>query len=254
MSEAGKDNSLQLARLKAASEDYKVHKSIFVDPVTDEKLEGFLEWPAFRDQFLNDWINNRRVVTEKEADVIFDRIADESLTELENLGSNADVAALAEQVAASEESTEEAQDEVTPATVVEPGVVLTTEEAPAAGVAPKRRGRPPGSGKKPKLAIVVSNDTPAAEAAAPAKRKSYYVPVSERKAKAAKPAAKASKPKVKAAAAKKKGKSTSERAAEIVAWGQSRKWARKDIIERMVARIDGLGAAYAGTLYQKFAN
>lgn len=243
MSEA-KDNSLQLARLKAASEDYKVHKSIFVDPVTDEKLEGFLEWPVFRDQFLNDWINNRRVVTEKEADVIFDRIADESLTELENLGSNADVADLAEQVAASEESTEEVQDDVTPAAAP----IVAAVEAPA--VAPKRRGRPPGSGKA-KLEVVVSNDT-LTEAAAPKKAKSYYVPVSQRKA--AKPTAKVSKPKVKAAAAKKKGKSTSERAAEIVAWGQSRKWARKDIIERMVARIDGLGAAYAGTLYQKFAN
>jgi hypothetical protein len=49
------------------------------------------------------------------------------------------------------------------------------------------------------------------------------------------------------------GKSKNERAAAIIAWGQSRKWSRKDIIARMINQIDGLGAAYAGTLYQKYA-
>lgn len=244
-----KADNLQLARLKAASEDYKVHKSIYIDPVTEERLEGFLEWPVFRDQFLTDWKSNRRVVTEKEADVIFDRIADESLSELENIGTPADVSELAEQVAASSESDEDTLS--TELEKVNPEAAISAAPIEIPAVVTKRRGRPPGSGKA-KLTVVASNDAPVATVAKP-KAKSYYVPVSQRKA--AKPA-KVSKPKLKAAAAKKKkkNKSTSERAAVIVAWGQSRHWTRKDIIERMVTQIEGLGAAYAGTLYQKFAN
>lgn len=236
-----KTEGLQLARLKAASEDYKVHKSIFVDPVTEERLEGFLEWPAFRDQFLADWKSNRRVVTEKEADVHFDRIADESLSELENIGAPADVSDLAEQVIAAQDD----QDDTIGVIVENPTTGQPIAVAVEAPVAAKRRGRPPG---KAKLTVASSNDGQFADGAVATtkKAKSYYVPVSQRKS------AKVSKPKK--AAAKKKGKSTSEVAAVIVAWGQSRHWSRKDIIERMVARIDGLGFAYAGTLYQKFAN
>lgn len=229
-----KADTLKLARLKAASEDYKVHKSIFVDPVTDEQLEGFLEWPVFRDQFLSDWTNNRRVVTEKEADVIFDRIADESLSELENIGAVADVSDLAEQVAATEEDQDDTS--VIVESTASQAAAVVTETAP---VAAKRRGRPPG---KPKLEVVVSNDTPA-----PAKKaKSYYVPVSQRKA--AKPA-KVAKPKK--AAAKKKSAAAPSKAQAIVEKYAARDWSRKDIIEKLVA--SGVSAGYAPTLYQKFA-
>lgn len=237
--EPRKASALELSRLKAASEDYKVHKSIYLDSVTGEPTEGFLEWPAFRDQFLTDWKSNRRIVTEQEADVHFDRIADESLSELDSLGATADVSALAEQVV----QTQEAQDDTIGVIIENPTTGEPVAVATAPVVAPKRRGRPPG---KAKLKVVVSNDTPA-PAAAKAK-KSYYIPVSQRKV--------AAKKAPKKAAAKKKGssgKSTSERAAVIVAWGQSRKWSRKDIIDRMTSQIDGLGAAYASTLYQKLA-
>src|SRR5277367_4733290 len=92
------EKEMQIARLKAASEEYKVHKSIFIDPVTEEPLEGFMPWPQFRDEFLADWKSNRRVVTEKEADVHFDTLADESLSELEKIGAPTDVNVLVDQV------------------------------------------------------------------------------------------------------------------------------------------------------------
>jgi hypothetical protein len=227
---------MELARLKAASEDYKVHKSIYIDPVTEERLEGFMEWPVFRDEFLADWKSNRRVVTEKEADVHFDRIAEESLSELENIGAPTDVAALAEQVASSEGS-DEASDDTLP-TATAPTAAPVAAEAPAA-TAPKRRGRPPGSGK---LKVVASND----EAPAAPKRRGRP-PGSGKKATVA------SKPALKKVAAKKKGGNTSAKAQTIVERYAARKWSRKDIIEKLVSQIDGLGTAYASTLYQKFA-
>ncbi len=212
---------LELARLKSASEEYRVHKSIYKDPVTDEELPGFQTWPVFRDEFLEDWKSNRRVVTEKEADVHFDRIADESLNELETIGTP-DVAALVDEV----EKTE--QEETIGVIVADP----TTGEPVAVAVAteaPKRRGRPPGSGKK--------------KAVVPGSR-SYLRNTEKVLRKVAKKAA-----------AKKKGGSTSERAQAIIEkYGPSgRKWSRKDVIEKLVSSIDGLGSAYASTLYQKFA-
>jgi hypothetical protein len=239
-----KFSPLELARLKAASEDYKVHKSIFVDPVTEEPLEGFKTWPEFRDEFLADWKSNRRVVTEKEADVHFDKIADESLAELENIGAPTDVAALAEQVAT--DSDTDADDSATgPFTTQTPheAAQAALQAAAPTATAPKRRGRPPGSGK---LKVVASND----EAPAAPKRRGRP-PGSGKKASTAK----ASKPALKKVAAKKKGGGTSAKAQAIIEkYGPAgRKWARKDVIEKLVNSIDGLGAAYASTLYQKFA-
>lgn len=220
---------LQLARLKAASDDYKIHKTIFIDPVTEERLEGFMEWPAFRDAFLADWKSNRRVVTEKEADVIFDKLADEALTDLENLGAPTDVNALADQAAAAQDS--DADDE-TPVPATAPAATPAAE-APAT-TAPKRRGRPPG---KAKLTVVASNDTPVA-----AKRRG-------------RPPGKSTRPVTRKVAAKKKGGGTSVKAAAIIAkFGpKGRKWDRKDVLVKLQSSIKGLGAAYASTLYQKFA-
>lgn len=227
-----KSTPMQLVRLKAASEDYKVHKSIYIDTLTEERLEGFMEWSVFRDKFLIDWKSNRRVTTEKEADVHFDRIADESLAELENIGAPTDVAALADQVAADLPS-DEASDEIpVPATA-------PTAEAPVA-TAPKRRGRPPG---KAKLTVVASND----DAPVAAKRRGRPPGSGKKATTTSKPALKV--------AAKKKGGGTSAKAEAIVAkYGLAgRGWSRKDVIAKLTSSVKGLGAAYASTLYQKFA-
>src|SRR5271157_2151169 len=100
-----KPKSVEQVRLENAADAWKVHKSIYLDPVTGDPLEGFQVWPVFRDEFLIDWKSNRRVVTEKEADVHFDKIVDESLSELENIGAPTDVAALADQL--SQDSTDD---------------------------------------------------------------------------------------------------------------------------------------------------
>lgn len=224
----GKSTPMELARLKSAAEEYKVHKSIFIDPVTEEQLVGFQPWPVFRDEFLADWKSNRRIVTEKEADVHFDRIADESLSELEQIGAPTDVNALVDQVAQTEID-EDDSISITP---------VATPVAEASAAAPKRRGRPPGSGK---LKVVASND------AVPAVAKRRGRPPGS-----GKKAAVASKPSRKVAA-KKKGGNTSAKAQAIVERYVARKWSRKDVIEKLVSQIDGLGVAYASTLYQKFA-
>lgn len=144
----GKMPPLELARLKAAAEDYKLHKSIFIDPVTEEPLEGLKLWPEFRDEFLADWKSNRRVVTEKEADVHFDKIADESLSELQTIGAT-DVAALADVFAAAQEDVEPV---LPPSDTVIPVPGIPTNAAVELISTPKRRGRPPGSGKKASVA------------------------------------------------------------------------------------------------------
>lgn len=221
-----KASQLELARLKNASEEYKVHKLNYIDPVTDEELPGFQTWPMFRDEFLADWKSNRRIVTEKEADVIFDRIADESLTELENIaGATVDVNTVVDEVEKSE------QDDtigviVAGADGVPVAVAVGTVPVADAPIATKRRGRPPG--KKVATAKVV------------------------RKVVAKKTKTK-SKPKKVAAAKKKSGNSTSEKAKAIVERYVARKWQRKDVIEKLMSSIDGLGVAYAATLFQKFA-
>lgn len=215
--------AIELVRLKNASEAYKVHKSIYIDPVSDEQLPGFQAWPEFRDEFLADWKSNRRLVTEKEADVIFDTIANESLSELETIGAT-DVAALADVLGT-------AQDETIGVIVENP---TTGEPIAVATVVVKRRGRPPGTAK---LKLVASTEAPVAAAKRgrpPGAKKTAVV-------------------KSKKVAAKKKGGNTSAKAQAIVERYVARKWSRKDIIVKLQAQIDGLGAAYASTLYQKFA-
>jgi len=85
-----KPKDYQQVRLENAMDAWKIHKSIYLDQVTCEPLPGYKAWTEFRDEFLIDWKSNRRLVTEKEADVIFDKLADESLSELENIGAAAD--------------------------------------------------------------------------------------------------------------------------------------------------------------------
>lgn len=224
-----KSSQLELARLKNASEDYKVHKSNYIDPVTDEQLPGFKLWPEFRDEFLADWKSNRRIVTEKEADVIFDQIADESLTELETIGVTVDVNVVVDEVEKSEQddtigvivANPETGEPIAVAVGTAPSRLNLDTELAARAATPKRRGRP--AGKKVATAKVV--------------RKVI--------------AKKTSKPKK--VAAKKKSGSTSEKAQAIIERYVARDWSRGQIIEKLQAQIDGLGAAYASTLYQKFA-
>lgn len=94
-----KPKTYQQVRLENAADAWKIHKSVYLDTVTGDPQPGFQAWPQFRDEFLIDWKSNRRLVTDKEADVHFDKIADESLSELENIGSlPVDVNALADEV------------------------------------------------------------------------------------------------------------------------------------------------------------
>lgn len=217
-----KASQLELARLKNASEEYKVHKSNYKDPITDEELPGFQTWPVFRDEFLADWKSNRRVVTEKEADVIFDQIADESLTELETIGVTLDVNTVVDEA-------EKAEQEDATVPLVDAPTAADFDNSPVLSrvitvMVPKRRGRPPG--KKVATAKVVRK-------------------VVSKKAKSAS--------KSKKVAAKKKSGSTAEKAQAIVERYVERGWQRKDVIEKLVSSIDGLGTAYAASLYQKYS-
>lgn len=229
-----KATALDLARLKSASEAYRVHKSIYLDPVTGEPETGYQLWPEFRDEFLNDWKSNRRIVTEKEADVHFDRIADESLNELETTGIPVDVNQVVDQVEQTQVSTEETE---IPSTATAPvSAVAAHDEVHSA---PKRRGRPPGTGKA-KLKVVGSNGQVAP------KRRGRPVGSTSKSS---------SVKKMKKVAAKKKGGGTSTKAESLILkFGpKGRKWPRKDVIQKLVDSIDGLGAPYAASLYQKYA-
>ena len=239
-----KPKTYQQVRLENAADAWKIHKSVYLDTVTGDPQPGFQAWPQFRDEFLIDWKSNRRLVTDKEADVHFDKIADESLSELENIGSlPVDVNALADEVVkadyegqTNDESPEAAMLPTASVVVVATGepvveATVTMGDVPAV----KRRGRPPGKAK-----VVADRDALVPAVSVEAGRDETT------KSKPAKVA--------KAKVAKKKGVSTSAKAATIIALYQSRKWSRKDIIAKLQSQIDGLGAAYASTLYQKFAN
>ena len=194
---------IKLNQLKKASEAYAELRSLHTDPLTEEVDGDFPAWSIFRDGFIAEWISNRIIVDEKEADVMFDTIVETAIQEIE----------AAEAVAASTEVVE----------LTTPVAAVTT--APEAVVVAKRRGRPPG--KK-------------VEGATPAK-KSYYKPKAKGVAKNKKVAAK-----------KKSGSSASSKAQTLVERYVERKWSRKDIIAKLQEQL-GMGAAYAGTLYQKFA-
>jgi succinate dehydrogenase flavin-adding protein (antitoxin of CptAB toxin-antitoxin module) len=274
---------IHLKRLKFASEAYRDHKAIFTEQIfddetqrlIDEPIEGYIAWPAFRDEFLKDWINNRRPIDEKEDQVMIDKLADEALNELMDTGASVDLGAVVLQVEEIEQVVADADsatimldtlevadaDSATimldtlevasvsesevPVDVPEEGdeedVPLPLEEAEAitipvdeATAAPKRRGRPPGSGK------------PKAEKVAKVpKEKVPKVPKV--------PTVRAAKKKVakKVAAKKADGGSKAEKARGIIAkFGpRGRKWERKDILEKLVSQL-GVGPAYASSLYQ----
>lgn len=191
-------------RVKKASEAHVELKALHTE--YDEVDETFPDWQTFRDNFILDWIANRTIVTEEEAEMIFETTADEALAVIETAEQNDSPRTISVLVASS--------------TSVEPGVVLTAVDAePAVAVAPKRRGRPPGAGKK---AVVV------------------------------KAAAKKSSTKKKVAAKKSSGGSASAKAQVLIEKYASRDWSRKDIILKLQSQLD-MGAAYASTLYQKFA-
>lgn len=222
-----KASQLELARLKNASEAYKVHKSNYIDPVTEEQLPGFQAWPEFRDEFLADWKSNRRVVTEKEADVIFDNLADESLTELATIGATVDINLVVDGVEKEEDDTigviVEGEGGVPIAVAIEGNTVIATANPK---VIRKEIAKRRSTSKKVATAKVVRKVV--------AKKKVV------------------SKPK-KVAAKKKSGATSADKAKAIIERYVARKWARKDVIEKLVNSIDGLGVAYAATLYQKFA-
>lgn len=229
-----KSSSMELTRLKAASQEYKVHKSILIDPVTEERLTGFLEWPVFRDVFLTDWKSNRRVYTAREADMIFEKIANESLSELDRTGASdvgTDESVTTTEIPPEVRGVVQEVSQAAVQAVLEAAVKAAKTAVPApapkrygrgrgrpsssvkdTSTAPKRRGRPPGSGKK----------------------------------------ATASKPAMKRVAAKKKGGNATMRAQAIVEKYKARDWPRKDIIQKLI--VAGISSGYAPSVYQKFAS
>lgn len=224
MSEKVSGTALALNRLKHASAAYQEYKAIHidyestgVDPETninegDHMAEGFKTWPEFREEFLTDWNNNRRIVDEKEADMHFDNVANEALSELDTAGAIVELVVDGTVVASSDASVTE---------VASTGDASVTEVAPAT----RRRGRPPGSGKAKAVKAAVI--------------------------KGAKRGRPASTKKVKAQAAKKKA-GTNVGQAIVEKYGPAgRKWARKDVIEKLIAA--GISTGYAPSVYQKFA-
>lgn len=208
-------------RVKMAGEAFKIAKttndestvsSLDITNGDDEAGEvdyTFPTWQVYRDNFILDWIANRTIVTEEEAEMIFERDVNDALSVIEagEVGGSTDVE-LGTEITTAVTGAPEAAREVQ--AQARERAVDNGDGTPA-----PKRGRPAGKVKAVKVKKVV---------------------------------------KLQKVAAAKKGKSTSERAAEIIAWGQSRHWARKDILERLTTQIDGLGAPYAATLYQKHAS
>jgi hypothetical protein len=83
--ETAGDKALRLNRIKNASEAYAELKALNTDPLTEEVGADFPSWPTFRDEFIADWTNNRTIVTEKEADAMFDEIVETAVKELETI-------------------------------------------------------------------------------------------------------------------------------------------------------------------------
>jgi len=80
--ETAGDKAIRLNRIKNANEAYQELKVLHTDPLSGEIGEDFPKWSIFRDDFIADWTNNRVVVTEKEADAMFDEIVNEAEKEL----------------------------------------------------------------------------------------------------------------------------------------------------------------------------
>jgi len=147
------------------------------------------------------------------------------LNELDSGTVTIDVAEVADQVEASEELTEADAPALVLEHEAEASAPVATESEAAA---PKRRGRPPGSGKK----VAVAKGEP--------------------KRRGRPPGAKAKVPKTpKQAAAKKKGGNKAAQAREIIATWSAKGWARKDIIGKLIERLE-LSPATASTYYQNY--
>ncbi len=204
---------IKLNQLKKASEAYAELRTLHTDPLTDEVDGTFPAWSIFRDDFIADWTSNRIIVDEKEADAMFDTIVEKAIQEIETAEAGAT------------------------AVETEPTAAPIATTAPEAVVTAKRRGRPPGSAK-------------AVDATAP--KKSYYIPVSQRKGTKATKAKTAKVTKTKKVAAKKKsaGGGKMDLARVTVEKFTAKGWSRKDIIARLVD-VNGLSPAYAATAYQK---
>jgi hypothetical protein len=195
-------------RIKMASEAYQELKSIegeydltavAIKGNEDDDgdvVESFTDWATFRDNFILDWIGSRTVVNEKEADMIFERTADEAL-------------ALIEQTEAASGSEEAA------------GLAAETANEPAPAPAPRKRKTLRENVRPLRKSVVKSKKT------APKKKKA-------------------------AAAKKKSGGTASAKAQVIIEKYAAKDWSRKEIIQKLQDQL-GMGAAYASTLYQKFA-
>lgn len=212
-------------RIKKASEAYKELQALYADydgdivsqnehEATGETLDGepaeaeaLPDWQTFRDNFILDWMQNRIVVTTEEADEMFERDVNDALEQIESQGSDS-------------QSTSEP---TVASTASEPASTQGESTAePAASAAPKRRGRPPGSGK------------------AKSATKKVVKTKSVRKVVKAK------------STGGRKGTSVASKAQTLIARYQEREWSRKDILQKLQDQLE-IGKPYAATLYQKFA-
>lgn len=245
--ESKKIRAIKLKRLKFATEAYADHKACYTDPVTGEEFPGYKPWDEFRDEFIADWISNRRPINEKEDQVITDKLVDEALGELDALGAPVDLGTVIDTIEQNDAATI-AFDTAVASDEAPKAVPTTTMPVDEATTAPKRRGRPPGSGK-PKVIAVEANDAGTVELVDAAPKRRGRPPG---KAKAGvvktKPAKVAKK-----AAAKKAGGSNADKARKLIAmYGpKGRKWERKDVIAKLISQL-GLGAATASTYYQNY--
>lgn len=220
-------------RVKMASEAYQILKGISADvsvasieceplvPTEDEAeaqevvdADEFPSWPTFRDNFLLDWIGSRIVVTDKEADMIFERTAEEALAAIEQAEQN---------------DSETTIIDSTPSSVLtdtSKPLIVTIGDVPAV----KRRGRPPGKKVPGSTSYLPITTKTLAKLKAKTARKKYA-------AKAKKSVARGS---------------ASAKAQTIIEKYGARDWSRKDIIAKLQTQLE-MGAAYASTLYQKYA-
>lgn len=93
-------DAIKLHRVKQASEAYKELKSIcaqtdldsLLPKIAGDELDGeepynvvstVPTWPEFRDAFIADWAANRTIVTDKEADAMFERDVEEAIAAIE---------------------------------------------------------------------------------------------------------------------------------------------------------------------------
>jgi hypothetical protein len=236
-----RDPNIKLKRLKMATDAYKEYKQIHVEypedivesPVcddyqlTDSTDMWYKPWVQFRDEFLVDRELNYRLVDEKEAEVIFNETAENALNELDSMP---DINTIVDDVE-TQTSDDVDSDPVVEMTQSDVSVESVVPTPAAVVVAPKRRGRPPGSGGKAKTV------------------KTPKVSTTTRRAKRGPVTRKTVRKTVRKVAAKKRGGSNAERARSLIKSGVGRGWERKRIIEKLVNHLN-IGSAYAASLYQ----